>query len=255
MLRGQYGYNNWFFQKKNFVVERRTAVTERKYVYVFGPDGAEGNREMRDLLGGKGANLAEMAHLKLPVPPGFTITTEACRYWLEHGALPPELPKQIHRAMRHLERTMQRHFGHAEYPLLVSVRSGAPVSMPGMMDTILNLGLNHETVEGLVRMTGNLRFAHDCWRRFIAMFADVVLEIDDTYFEDILTQEKRRADVRQDFELTPPEILRVIERSFTLIEEHLPTRSLGTAFTCNRSCIPLMEESPCDYVSGAEAYS
>ena len=195
-------------------------MIERKYIYVFGPDGAEGNREMRDLLGGKGANLAEMAHLKLPVPPGFTITTEACRYWLEHGALPPELPKQIHRAMRHLERTMQRHFGHAEYPLLVSVRSGAPVSMPGMMDTILNLGLNHETVEGLVRMTGNLRFAHDCWRRFIAMFADVVLEIDDTYFEDILTQEKRRADVRQDFELTPPEILRVIERSFTLIEEH-----------------------------------
>ncbi|NSW87182.1 MAG: pyruvate, phosphate dikinase, partial [Syntrophobacteraceae bacterium] len=147
-----------------------------KYVYFFGEGKADGNAQMKNLLGGKGANIAEMAKLGIPVPPGFTITTEICNYYYEHGgAYPPGLTAEVEEALHRLEELMGRKFGDPDKPLLVSVRSGAASSMPGMMDTVLNLGLNDHTVQGLANETGDERFAYDCYRRFIAMYGDVVL--------------------------------------------------------------------------------
>ncbi|MGA9174329.1 MAG: pyruvate, phosphate dikinase [Thermoactinomyces sp.] len=162
----------------------------------------EGNANMKDLLGGKGANLAEMTRAGLPVPPGFTITTEACRFFLNNGEnLPDGLWGQVEQSLKQLERESGKMFGNPESPLLVSVRSGAKFSMPGMMDTILNLGLNDRTVEGLARATGNPRFAYDCYRRFIQMFGDVVLEIPHYLFEKIINNQKEKVQVRFDTEL------------------------------------------------------
>jgi pyruvate,orthophosphate dikinase len=145
-------------------------------VYAFGPGAADGDRTLRDLLGGKGANLAEMCRLGLPVPPGFTISTEVCvEYGARGGKPPPGLAPELERALRAVEKEMGKRFGDPANPLLVSVRSGARVSMPGMMDTILNLGLNEATVEGLANRSGNPRFAWDAYRRFVQMYADVVL--------------------------------------------------------------------------------
>ncbi|MFS8501099.1 MAG: PEP/pyruvate-binding domain-containing protein, partial [Caldicoprobacter sp.] len=147
----------------------------KKYVYLF----SEGNANMRELLGGKGANLAEMTNLGLPVPPGFTVTTEACtRYYQDGQVIAPEIEEQIYEAMEKVEKIVGKKFGDINNPFLVSVRSGARVSMPGMMDTILNLGLNDVAVEGLARQTNNERFAYDSYRRFIQMFSDVVMGID-----------------------------------------------------------------------------
>ena len=158
-----------------------------KWVYTFGDGKAEGDAGQRDLLGGKGANLAEMSSLGLPVPPGMTITTEVCTYYYENGeTYPPELVQQVDDALAVIAASTGRRFGDAEMPLLVSVRSGARISMPGMMDTVLNLGLNDETVKGLAETSGDARFAWDSYRRFIQMYSDVVLGLDHGLFEEAL---------------------------------------------------------------------
>jgi pyruvate,orthophosphate dikinase len=179
-----------------------------KYVYRF----SEGNKSMRELLGGKGANLAEMTSIGLPVPPGFTITTEVCNYYSAHGDYPAGVDVQVDEALRALEADTGKKFGDASDPLLVSVRSGARASMPGMMDTILNLGLNDETVQGLIASTGNPRFAWDCYRRFVSMYGDVVLgckpESDDEHdvFEERLEAMKKAKGVSYDTELTADDL-------------------------------------------------
>jgi pyruvate,orthophosphate dikinase len=158
-----------------------------KWVYTFGDGAAEGAADMRNLLGGKGANLAEMANLGLPVPPGFTISTEVCTfYYANQKTYPKELEAQVKDALGHVARITGRNFGDANDPLLVSVRSGARASMPGMMDTVLNLGLNDVTVEALAADSGDARFAYDSYRRFIQMYSNVVLGLDHEVFEEIL---------------------------------------------------------------------
>ncbi|MBI4536217.1 MAG: pyruvate, phosphate dikinase, partial [Ignavibacteriae bacterium] len=147
-----------------------------KYVYVFGKGKADGSADMKFLLGGKGANLAEMTNIGLPVPSGFTISTDVCKHYYKHNKkYPRELEKQVIKGLRMIEKHMGKKFGDLKNPLLVSVRSGAAFSMPGMMDTILNLGLNDETVHGLIGRTKNPRFAYDSYRRFVQMYGDVVL--------------------------------------------------------------------------------
>ncbi|HEX9770017.1 MAG TPA: pyruvate, phosphate dikinase, partial [Kiloniellales bacterium] len=174
-----------------------------KWVYSFGGGGADGNAGMRDLLGGKGANLAEMSALGLLVPPGFTITTEVCRHFTaQKGAYPDGLDAQVTAALAAVEAALGARFGDRDDPLLVSVRSGARASMPGMMDTVLNLGLNDETVEGLARQSGDRRFAFDSYRRFIQMFGDVVLGVEHHNFEEILELHKEDRGLVQDTELT-----------------------------------------------------
>src|SRR5512136_1439058 len=148
-----------------------------KYVYSFGGGKADGNAEMKELLGGKGANLAEMANLGIPVPSGFTITTEVCNYYYQHNkSYPPEFEAQVREALANVESIMKAKFGDPGYPLLLSVRSGARSSMPGMMETVLNIGLNEKTIKGLIAKTGNERFAYDAYRRLIMMYSDVVME-------------------------------------------------------------------------------
>ncbi|MCB8814205.1 pyruvate, phosphate dikinase [Desulfosporosinus shakirovi] len=172
---------------------------DKKYVYLF----QEGKASMRDLLGGKGANLAEMTQIGLPVPPGFTITTEACNEYYSNGEIfPEEIWEQVWPALAEVEAASGKLFGDKKNPLLVSVRSGAKFSMPGMMDTVLNLGLNDDTVEALVANTQNERFAWDCYRRFIQMFGDVVLEVEHYNFEQILESAKEKQGVRYDSELS-----------------------------------------------------
>ena len=150
-----------------------------KWVYRFGDGAAEGRADMKNLLGGKGAGLAEMSNLGLPVPPGFTITTEVCTHFYANGkSYPPDLREQVDCALAALERSLGARFGDPDNPLLVSVRSGARVSMPGMMDTVLNLGLNDQAVVGLARKSGDERFAYDSYRRFIQMYGQVVLGIE-----------------------------------------------------------------------------
>ncbi len=173
-----------------------------KYVYFFGPGMAEGNKDMKDLLGGKGANLAEMAGIGLPVPPGFTISTEVCNLFLRAGEkLPPEVEEEILANLKKLEEHTGQKFGDPSRPLLVSVRSGAKFSMPGMMDTVLNLGLNQQTLEGLARQSGNRRFALDCYRRLIHMFGDVVMGLPKKGFEEILRRYKEKYGVVEDASL------------------------------------------------------
>ena len=158
-----------------------------KWVYSFGGGTADGSAADKDSLGGKGAHLAEMSRIGLPVPPGFTISTQVCAAYYENGRkLPEELRPMVDEALEQMAAITGAHFGDVEHPLLVSVRSGARASMPGMMDTVLNLGLNDETVEGLAHRTGDRRFAYDTYRRFIQMYADVVLGVDHGLFEDIL---------------------------------------------------------------------
>src|SRR6202012_5655023 len=160
-------------------------------VYSFGGGKADGDGSMKDVLGGKGAGLAEMTRAGLPVPPGFTITTEVCLAYYTAGRTFPEgLADEVRTAMRELERRLDKRFGDPANPLLVSVRSGARVSMPGMMDTILNLGLNDETVEGLAKLSGDRRFAFDSYRRFIQMYSNVVLNLEHSLFEEVLDEHK-----------------------------------------------------------------
>jgi pyruvate,orthophosphate dikinase len=157
-----------------------------KWVYLFGDGKAEGRAAMRDLLGGKGAGLAEMSNLGLPVPPGLTITTAACAHYVQHQKLPDGLEKQVEEGLRQIERSVGATFGDRANPLLVSVRSGARVSMPGMMDTVLNLGLNDETVAGMAERTGDARFAYDSYRRFVQMYGYVVMGVEHQNFEELL---------------------------------------------------------------------
>ncbi|HRD01876.1 MAG TPA: pyruvate, phosphate dikinase [Candidatus Saccharicenans sp.] len=183
----------------------------KKYVYFFMAGAADGNKEMKDILGGKGANLAEMASIGLPVPPGFTISTEVCTLFFKSGnKLPVEVEKEVMNNLKRLEKVSGQKFGDEANPLLVSVRSGSKFSMPGMMDTILNLGLNDRTVEGLARKTGNRRFALDCYRRLIHMFGDVVLEIPKKKFEEILRAKKEAGGINYDYELTESVLEKVI---------------------------------------------
>ncbi len=163
---------------------RSAASAKKKWVYAFGGGKAAGRANMRNLLGGKGAGLAEMAHLGLPVPPGFTITTEVCTYFYANGKnYPKDLKPQVEAALAEIGRITGKAFGEGANPLLVSVRSGARASMPGMMDTVLNLGLNDTTVAALAEKSGDRRFAYDSYRRFITMYADVVLGIPHHHFE------------------------------------------------------------------------
>ena len=174
-----------------------------KWVYMF----TEGNATMRNLLGGKGANLAEMTSLGLPVPQGFTVTTEACTQYYEDGRkINDEIMSQIMDAIVKLEEITGKKFGDKENPLLVSVRSGARASMPGMMDTILNLGLNEEVVETLAEASGNARWAWDCYRRFIQMYSDVVMEVGKKYFEELIDKMKEEKGVTQDVDLTAEDL-------------------------------------------------
>jgi len=156
----------------------------------------EGNKDLRDLLGGKGANLAEMTRMGIPVPPGFTITTEVCNYYLKEDKYPHEYDNELKAKVGELEKLLNKKFGDPTNPLLVSVRSGARVSMPGMMDTVLNLGLNDETIKGLIDQTKNERFSYDSYRRFVTMFGNVVLGMEHEAFEEILEAKKKERGVQ-----------------------------------------------------------
>ncbi len=196
------------------------AAESPKHVYSFGGGSAEGRAGMKALLGGKGANLAEMANLGLPVPPGFTITTEVCTaYNAARGSYPPSLEAQVSGALASVEKIAGAKFGASENPLLVSVRSGARASMPGMMDTVLNLGLNDETVEGLAARSAGRRFAYDSYRRFISMYSDVVLGVDHAEFEDILGGFKEQRGYSLDTEVTAEEWHGLITRYKALVQE------------------------------------
>jgi len=192
-----------------------------QYVYFFGGGKADGNKDMKDLLGGKGSGLAEMTNAGLPVPPGFTVSTAACNLYMQTGGkLPPEVDQQIGKALARLEELMGKKLGAPDDPLLVSVRSGAKFSMPGMMDTILNLGLNDRSVEGLKKKTGNGRFAKDSYRRFIQMFGNVVLGIDKDRFEHELHAVKKKYKVTADVDLTEAAFDEVIARFKQVVQKH-----------------------------------
>ena len=190
--------------------------TSTKYVYDF----ADGNKDMKDLLGGKGANLAEMTNLGLPVPPGFTITTEACRAYLKDGHEPDELAEQVSQHLRELEESMGKRLGEPADPLLVSVRSGAKFSMPGMMETVLNVGLNDESVHGLAEQAGSARFAWDSYRRLIQMFGKTVLGIDGDHFEDAIDEIKATAKIENDLDLTEDHLSELVETFKQVVRDH-----------------------------------
>jgi len=193
-----------------------------KWVYAFGDGKAEGKAEMRNLLGGKGANLAEMSNLGLPVPPGLTVTTEVCTYYYANGeSYPAELKAQVDAAVAQIGKSAGGTLGDPARPLLLSVRSGARVSMPGMMDTVLNLGLNAETTEGLAKLTGDARFAYDSYRRFIQMYSDVVLGVDHAAFEEILDEEKDNKGVELDTELDADDLKRIAEAYRKRVQKEL----------------------------------
>jgi pyruvate,orthophosphate dikinase len=194
-----------------------STATETKWVYLF----SEGSKDMRDLLGGKGAGVAEMTRAGMPVPPGFTITTEACReYYRQNRSFPDGLWDQVAAARASVEEQTGKRLGDERNPLLVSVRSGAKFSMPGMMDTVLNLGLNSRTLEGLRALTGNERFALDAFRRFIQMFGKIVKGIDGDLFEDALTEAKERAGVKTDPELSPDQLRAVVDEFKAIYRQH-----------------------------------
>ena len=189
-----------------------------KFVYLF----KEGNADMRNLLGGKGANLAEMTNLGLPIPQGFTVTTEACTdYYKNNETISSEIEEQIYVALHELEKIQGKTFGDVNDPLLVSVRSGARASMPGMMDTILNLGLNDEAVEGFAAKTGNPRFAYDSYRRFIQMYSDVVMEVNKSFFEKIIDELKEEKGIKYDTEMTVEDLKELVKRFKTVYSEHM----------------------------------
>jgi pyruvate,orthophosphate dikinase len=180
----------------------RAHRASKRYIYAFGGGRAEGDASMRDLLGGKGAGLAEMTNAGLPVPPGFTITTEACNDYFGAGEkLPAGLWDDVVEAMHDVERDTGKGFGDPANPLLVSVRSGAKFSMPGMMDTVLNLGLNEQTLNGLIALTGNERFGWDAYRRFIQMFGRIVMDVDGARFDAALDRAKDSRGAKQDTDL------------------------------------------------------
>src|SRR5580692_4980827 len=197
-------------------------------IFFFGAGVAEGRAEMRNLLGGKGANLAEMARLKLPVPPGFTISTQVCNYYYQHGnKYPKGLTEGVAKSVARVERALGRKFGDAKNPLLVSVRSGARVSMPGMMDTVLNLGLTDETVRGLEPVSGSPRFAWDSYRRFCQMYGDVVLKLkpedknDRDPFEELIEAKKEARGVKEDVDLSVDDLKELVDEFRALIRKRV----------------------------------
>ena len=192
---------------------------EMKYVYFFGGGKADGNGKMKDVLGGKGAGLAEMTNAGLPVPPGFTIQTEACREYMKHNAVSTEVDRQMEEALKHLEQLQGQQLGKGANPLLVSVRSGAKFSMPGMMDTILNLGLNDESVEALAKRA-DARFAYDSYRRLIQMFGNVVLEIEKSAFEEVFDEKKKQKKAKLDTDLDAKALKDVIAEYKKVVKKH-----------------------------------
>ncbi len=193
-----------------------------KWVYFFGGGKAEGNAKMKEILGGKGANLAEMTNLGIPVPPGFTISAEVCdRYYNNRGKWPTGLDAEVNKNVARLEKAMNAKFGDPKKPLLVSVRSGAAVSMPGMMDTVLNLGLNDTVIEGIIKKTKNPRFAWDIYRRFIDMFGDVVMGCEHEYFERVIHAAKKKAGVQLDNQLTAEQLKEVVEKYKAVYKKHV----------------------------------
>jgi pyruvate,orthophosphate dikinase len=197
-----------------------------QYVYYFGDGKAEGRAQMKELLGGKGANLAEMTNLGIPVPPGFTISTEACaEYYKNNRSHTADVKAQVTANLQRLEKEMGKKLGDAEDPLLVSVRSGAAVSMPGMMDTVLNLGLNAAAVEGIAKNTGNVRFAWDAYRRFIQMFGDVVMGVAHHDFEEALDAVKNAKGVENDVDLDADDLKKVVDGYMAVYE-----KSVGKSF-------------------------
>ena len=194
-----------------------------RLTYAFGDAGSDGDTTMKPLLGGKGADLCEMSRIGLPVPPGFVVTTDACKRWQMDGAadgIDDELREQVRAAIEQLETQTGRSFGAASdgWPLLVSVRSGAPVSMPGMMETVLNLGLNPDTVEQFARASGNERLAWDAWRRFVQMYGAVVLDVDEHAFDRVLTEARSAAGVDDDTQLDAAQLRAVGERFVQIVE-------------------------------------
>ncbi len=196
------------------------AKSKPRLLYFFGGGKAEGQGTMKDLLGGKGAGLAEMTNIKIPVPPGFTITTEACRIYYDSGmSLPAWFDKEMRSYMTRVERQMRAKFGDSKNPLLVSVRSGSRFSMPGMMDTVLNLGLNEKTLQGIIDRIGDQRFAYDNYRRFISMFGNVVLGIDKNLFEEVIQKKKQEKKIRQDSSLQVKDLQDIVNRFKRIIEK------------------------------------
>src|ERR1039457_615531 len=191
-----------------------------KYVYFFGDNHAEGHGKMKDDLGGKGAGLAEMTNAGLPVPPGFTIQPEACREYMRTGAASKEVDRQMDEALAKLEALQGQKLGTGENPLLVSVRSGAKFSMPGMMDTILNLGLNDKSVEALAKRSNNPRFAADSYRRLIQMFGNVVLDIEKSAFEEVFDAKKKQRKTKFDTDLTAKDLQEVIVEYKKVVKKH-----------------------------------
>ncbi|MCR4379213.1 MAG: pyruvate, phosphate dikinase, partial [Rhodospirillales bacterium] len=191
-----------------------------KWVYSFGDGKADGSAKLRNLLGGKGSNLHEMSSIGLPVPPGFTITTEVCHHFSDSkGTYPDSLNADVAAAVAKLETQMAATFGRGDKVLLLSVRSGARASMPGMMDTVLNLGLNAETVETIARATGDARFAYDSYRRFIQMFGDVVLGVDHYHFEDLLEDHKHEHGLKLDTDLSVDDWKRLVPKFLAVVEK------------------------------------
>ncbi|HVI67030.1 MAG TPA: PEP/pyruvate-binding domain-containing protein, partial [Bradyrhizobium sp.] len=198
----------------------KASSDKTKWVYRFGNGKAEGRADMRNLLGGKGAGLAEMANLGLPVPPGFTITTAVCSHYYENGkTYPKNLEHQVAAALAEVGRITGKTFGDSGNPLLVSVRSGARASMPGMMDTVLNLGLNDATAEALAKKSGDRRFAYDSYRRFITMYSDVVLGLGHHHFEEILDDHKDKNGYTLDTDLSADDWVKLVARFQERIEE------------------------------------
>ena len=215
-------------QAQNELQKGKKRSRRKRYVYSFGGGQADGKASLNWLLGGKGANLAEMAGLGLPVPPGMTITTEVCTHYYTYGhTYPPELPQQVRTGLRRVEKIIGRRFGNATNPLLLSVRSGARVSMPGMMDTVLNLGLNDKTVQGLIQQSGNPRFAYDCYRRFVQMYGDVVLglkpqsKVERDPFERIIEEKKTAKGIEHDTQFTAEDLQALVSAFKGLIQERL----------------------------------
>jgi pyruvate,orthophosphate dikinase len=205
---------------KKTTTTRTTKTKKMQMVYYFGAGKAEGHKEDKYLLGGKGKGLADMTHAKIPVPPGFTITADVCREYYDNNMQAPDgLDDQIKKAMTKLEKDTGMKFGDPENPLLVSVRSGAAFSMPGMMDTVLNLGLNAETLTGLIKKTDNERFGYDNYRRFIAMFGNVVLGIDKDIFEDVITRKKKQRKIRQDTSLSVDDFKSIIKSFKRIVKD------------------------------------
>src|SRR5271170_6108439 len=201
------------------VPAQESKKTTTKYVYFFGGGKAEGNGSMKNDLGGKGAGLAEMTNAGLPVPPGFTIQTEACREYMRDGKVSAEVTRQMDEALRHLEGLQGQKLGKGENPLLVSVRSGAKFSMPGMMDTVLNLGLNDQTVQSLAKLTNNERFAWDSYRRFIQMYGNVVLAIHKDDFESLLDETKKKHGAKIDTDLTAAQLQELVAEYMQLVKK------------------------------------